>query len=191
MKIDQVEFIDTGKSKKRLLCNGFNYIEDGGKNKVNNKIYWKCAESSCKARVWTTGYQSPALVRKYHNHLPNFERNQLYKSEFITKNKIKNSHTETRELYIEHHKNHSKEVVAQSKTYDAFRREACRARNKECDWYGAAPKDYNFEIPEELKKNFKGDNFYLDDSGTDDPKHILFINFKVYIIAIAENIAII
>ena len=71
---------------------------------------------------------------KTHNNqiyrIENFnKRNQLYKSEFITKNKIKKSHTETRELYIEHHKNHSKEVVAQSKTYDAFRREACRARN--------------------------------------------------------------
>ena len=67
------------------------------------------------------------------DHLPNFEKNQLFKSELETKNKVINSQIESRELYIQQHQLHSTEVVAQSKSYDAFRKEAMRSRNKERD----------------------------------------------------------
>ncbi len=171
-KIEEIEFVNTSKGKKRLLCGGYNYIEDGGNKSKANKIYWKCSDSSCKARVWTNGYQAPALVRKNHDHLPNFEKNQLFKSELETKNKIINSQIESRELYIQQHQLHSTEDLVKLRMGEVFKKKPKQAKKDKnlqrlCETYKRTNNEKLLEFLNCVSLNFDMHKIMVVDSNSD------------------------
>lgn len=79
-----------------------------------------------------------------------------------------------RQLYIDANKYNSDEVIAQSQSYNAFRQNINRERNSGCEWYGENPNDLsNYEVPNSLRKTYRGDDFYWDDSSKDDANRII------------------
>jgi len=65
----KIEFIQSTKNKKILLCNGYRYVLN---QVTKNKKYWRCEENDhCGAYVHTTPQDIYLKHNKVqHNHLP-------------------------------------------------------------------------------------------------------------------------
>ena len=69
-----IEFSQTSKGKRLLICDGYAY----NLNKDNGKVkYWRCEERPCSAAIHTDkNYQFLAL-KGAHDHLPSPERIEI------------------------------------------------------------------------------------------------------------------
>ena len=169
--LTETEKSKDNKIKNRLHSEGFYYLEDKYPN--NGKIHWKCEQSNCKGRVHTFGKHPPVRMVMNHTHLPDFNRHGILVNISKLKERAKIGKENPRSIIIDVNLRNTTEVAAGMIGYDAAR-QVINSQRRGLDGYGRDAKDLSkVIIPAELQITYKGEEFYFDDSGSDDEARII------------------
>ena len=76
---DCIEFFTSNRGAQKLAYKGFQYCRD---KKVEQKIYWKCDDRSCKGRIITTAGEPVSIIKEtpHSAHGPNVAQVEVKKA---------------------------------------------------------------------------------------------------------------
>ena len=83
-----MEWCVTEKGKRLLILNGYSYTFE--KHGVDDKVFWRCRDRSCKGRLHTRG-ERIAVDPSEHNHVPSYSKLSATKAVAAIKRRAKDS----------------------------------------------------------------------------------------------------
>ena len=151
-------------------------------------MYWKCEKhENCKGRALSTGLKPPLKHSKPHSHYLLPERTEVLKLyEDMKENAIK-SNDRPRTIIRDEQAGASEEAITLISKSDAMRQMITRTRSKKARYGLNAKSIAGIQIPDNLKRTYKDDLFYYDDSRSSDKNRVLLFTTKANLKLLEEN----
>ncbi|RNA13100.1 hypothetical protein BpHYR1_006663 [Brachionus plicatilis] len=143
-------------------------------------IYWKCElHKNCKGRAKSDGLQHPLKHTKKQIHNRDKSRREVLLAEEEIKEKALTTNDPPRTIMTDVRKCLNLEVVAAMSKPDAIRQMINRTRSKKFSFKKLKANSLSeIEIPIELRKTYRDEEFYWDDTGCEDKNRIIIFTTK-------------
>ena len=165
-----MEQITSSKSRPQLLFEGYCYRKE--RVLVDDRESWRCAMSTCKGRIHVNG-DNVHLVSQ-HGHAPDPAQCGSKKSQSSLRNRAARSNDAARRIIQETQTETPAESIAVMPKYKSLQRTVQRQRRRDGEPIAAPRNVAEIDIPNNLRRSIRGENFLLHDSGSDD-EHRFFI----------------
>ncbi|CAF0985761.1 unnamed protein product [Brachionus calyciflorus] len=153
-------------------------------------IYWKCEQhKNCSGRAISYGLKHPLTHTKKHTHNRDLKRTEVLKCKQGIMEKALNTNDPPRTIMTQIQKGLNLETICALNKPDAMRQFINRTRHKKFSFKKfTATSLSEIEVPVELRKTFRGQEFYWDDSGKDDKNRIIIFTTEENLKILDQNL---
>lgn len=166
MTTERIEFIESQRKRKILLCEGYTYHSD---KQTKSGHSWRCTLRGCSGRIVVNSTSYTVIKRTSHCHEPSKEKEVKAKVNEIINKKITTTNDDFEDLIKEVFAQFTNGEIEAIGRYESLRDNFKRKKRKV---FIDQIKEYE-DIPECLKVTNNNEKFLFYDSGINNPDRIL------------------